>query len=213
MATHSSILAWRIPGMGEPGELPSMGSHRVGHDWSDLAAAAAAARRRHPTGYDQATSLENTPDPGLLLRAAAPFRRTPHWHLGSRTCVRNVKRHSFLRDAALANIAVRPLSKVHDDRGGWSSRKGGWWGWEEPGPAGVISPLQWAVSSPRAVGTVSISREMSFPQKQGYFIRLSHSPERTLHEIFRVPLFWFHVHHSYCSFLGILIGEGDGTPF
>ena len=42
MATPSSILAWRIPGMGEPGGLPSMGFHRVGHDWRDLAAAAAA---------------------------------------------------------------------------------------------------------------------------------------------------------------------------
>ena len=42
MTTHSSVLAWRIPGMGEPGGLPSMGSHRVGHDLSDLAAAAAA---------------------------------------------------------------------------------------------------------------------------------------------------------------------------
>ena len=42
MATHSSVLAWRIPGMGEPGGLPSMGLHRVGHDWSDLAAAVAA---------------------------------------------------------------------------------------------------------------------------------------------------------------------------
>ena len=41
MATHSSVLAWRIPGTGEPGGLPSMGSHRVGHDWSHLAAAAA----------------------------------------------------------------------------------------------------------------------------------------------------------------------------
>ena len=41
MATHSSVLAWRIPGTGEPGGLPSMGSHRVGHDWSDLAAAVA----------------------------------------------------------------------------------------------------------------------------------------------------------------------------
>ena len=41
MATHSSVLAWRIPGTGEPGGLPSMGSHRVGHNWSDLAAAAA----------------------------------------------------------------------------------------------------------------------------------------------------------------------------
>ena len=41
MATHSSVLTWRIPGMGEPGGLPSMGLHRVGHNWSDLAAAAA----------------------------------------------------------------------------------------------------------------------------------------------------------------------------
>ena len=38
MATHSCVLAWRIPGTGEPGGLPSMGSHRVRHDWSDLAA-------------------------------------------------------------------------------------------------------------------------------------------------------------------------------
>ena len=42
MATHSSILAWRIPGTGDPGGLPSVGSHRIGHDWSDLVAAAAA---------------------------------------------------------------------------------------------------------------------------------------------------------------------------
>ena len=41
MATHSSVLAWRIPGTTEPGGLLSMGSHRVGHNWSDLAAAAA----------------------------------------------------------------------------------------------------------------------------------------------------------------------------
>ena len=40
MAPHSSVLAWRIPGTGEPGGLLSMESHRVGHDWSDLAAAA-----------------------------------------------------------------------------------------------------------------------------------------------------------------------------
>ena len=44
MATHSSVLAWKIPGMGERGGLPSMGSHRVGHDRSDLAAAAAVGR-------------------------------------------------------------------------------------------------------------------------------------------------------------------------
>ena len=40
MATHSSVLAWRILGTGEPGGLPSMGSHRVRHNWSNLAAAA-----------------------------------------------------------------------------------------------------------------------------------------------------------------------------
>ena len=43
MATHSSVLAWRIPGTGEPGGLPYMGSHRVRNDSSNLAAAAAAA--------------------------------------------------------------------------------------------------------------------------------------------------------------------------
>ena len=42
VATHSNVLAWRIPGTGEPGRLPSMGSHRVRHDWSDSAATAAA---------------------------------------------------------------------------------------------------------------------------------------------------------------------------
>ena len=41
METHSSVLVWRIPGTGEPGGLSSIGSHRVGYDWSDLAAAAA----------------------------------------------------------------------------------------------------------------------------------------------------------------------------
>ena len=45
MATHSSILAWRIPGTGEPGGLPSMGSHRVGHNWSNLTVAAAGSKK------------------------------------------------------------------------------------------------------------------------------------------------------------------------
>ena len=44
-ASHSSVLAWRIPGMGEPGGLPSMGLHKVRHNWSDLAAAAAFVRK------------------------------------------------------------------------------------------------------------------------------------------------------------------------
>ena len=46
MAAHSSVLAWRIPGTVEPGGLPSIGSHRVGHNCSDLAAATAEAGQR-----------------------------------------------------------------------------------------------------------------------------------------------------------------------
>ena len=49
MATHSSVLAWRIPGTGEPCGLPSVGSHRVGHDWSDLAAK--KENRKHTYGH------------------------------------------------------------------------------------------------------------------------------------------------------------------
>ena len=47
MATYSSVLAWRIPGTGEPGGLPSMGLHRVRHDWSDLAVAVAEVSDKH----------------------------------------------------------------------------------------------------------------------------------------------------------------------
>ena len=46
------ILLGRIPGLGEPGGLPSMGSHRVGHDWSILAAAAAAGMFKKVTAID-----------------------------------------------------------------------------------------------------------------------------------------------------------------
>ena len=53
MAAHSSVLAWRIPGTVEPGGLPSMGLHRVGHDRSDLAAAA-------PIYVDKALFFKNT---------------------------------------------------------------------------------------------------------------------------------------------------------
>ena len=56
MATHSSVLAWRVPGTGEPRGLPSMGSHRAGHDWSDLAAAATGNEGlpRWPSGKESA---------------------------------------------------------------------------------------------------------------------------------------------------------------
>ena len=57
MATHSSVLAWRIPGMGEPGGLPSMGSQRVRHDWRDLVAAAAAIGKCMIVPHQRDTAL------------------------------------------------------------------------------------------------------------------------------------------------------------
>ena len=66
MATHSSVLAWRIPGTGEPGGLLSMGSHRVGHDWRDLAAAVAAAPWKK--SYDKPDRVLKSRDITLLTK-------------------------------------------------------------------------------------------------------------------------------------------------
>ena len=75
MATHSSVLACRIPGMGEPVGLPSMGSHRVGHDdLSDLAAAAAADM--HDTGQVIETFCASSLFANLDL-----YQQFSHWTL------------------------------------------------------------------------------------------------------------------------------------
>ena len=76
MATHSSVLGWRIQGTGKPGGLPSLGSHRVGHDWSDLAAAAAAG----PWSWSQPHSeireeVERKPPHCLSLVLWAGYRQ------------------------------------------------------------------------------------------------------------------------------------------
>ena len=85
MAAHSSVLAWRIPGMAEHGGLLSMGSHRVGHDWSDLAAAVAAT-----TGSVQFSSVTqlcptlcdpvNHSMPGLPVHHQFPEFTQTHAH-------------------------------------------------------------------------------------------------------------------------------------
>ena len=83
MAAHSSVLAWRIPGTGEPGGLPSLGSHRVGHDWGDLAAAAAAVQFSHsvmsyslwPHGLQHTRPPCPSPTPGVYSR---PLSRWCH---------------------------------------------------------------------------------------------------------------------------------------
>ena len=82
MATHSGILAWRIPGMEEPGGLLSMGSHRVGHDWSNSAAAVAAA---HLTLCNPmycslpGSSIHGNLQARILEWVAIPFSRGSSW--------------------------------------------------------------------------------------------------------------------------------------
>ena len=63
VATHSCVLTWRIPGMVEPGGLPSMRSHKVGHDWSDLAAAVEA--KTNPATYKNCSSGPSGVYPGM----------------------------------------------------------------------------------------------------------------------------------------------------
>ena len=73
MATHSSVLAWKIPGTGEPGGMPSMGSHRVGHDWSDSAAAAARCLQK-PFSSRQTSHLMK---PSQCLFSSVTLRWSP----------------------------------------------------------------------------------------------------------------------------------------
>ena len=82
MATHSSVLAWKISGMGEPGGLSSMGSHRVGHDWSNSATAALSIT---VTGGKVAFTFLV---PILWIRAE--ISRDFFWHLERYTFVSNI---------------------------------------------------------------------------------------------------------------------------
>ena len=79
MATHSSVLAWRIPGTGEPGGLLSMGLHRVGHDWSDLAVAAAASKPRQDDSLD--ISLPSSQSVGFPNKVDIPCSNDLSLHL------------------------------------------------------------------------------------------------------------------------------------
>ena len=75
MAIHSSVLAWRIPGTGEPGGLPSMGSHRVGHDWSDLAVVVVISAKmlRHPQWIIDALKLQRSEVQKVKLLGEIPM--------------------------------------------------------------------------------------------------------------------------------------------
>ena len=73
MAAHSSVLAWRIPGTAEPGGLPPVGSHRVGHDWGDLVAAAAAAA---DVFLELSCFFDDPVDVGNLISDSSAFSKT-----------------------------------------------------------------------------------------------------------------------------------------
>ena len=80
MANHSSVLAWRMPGTGEPYGLPSMGSHRVRHDWSHLAAVAVAAVWTIIAGGHHWNFLSNLSSPWSF--SFMPFQSPPQlWKL------------------------------------------------------------------------------------------------------------------------------------
>ena len=111
MATHSSVLALRIPGTGEPGGLPSRGSHRVGHDWSDLATTAPVPvpiPETPPLSWEGASALlvqvHLTAEPGgpagrvkwgFLFRLLPPCNVTTGW-LPSLTEVHSSDLDAFL---------------------------------------------------------------------------------------------------------------------
>ena len=80
MATHSSVLAWRIPRMGEPGGLPSMGPHRVRFDWSDLAAMSSyiwVKKKKIPQTYSYSTYTKNIDTIASLYLITALNTHTP----------------------------------------------------------------------------------------------------------------------------------------
>ena len=77
MATHCSVLAGRIPGMGEPDGLPSMGSHRVGHDWSDLAAVQLSLVAQQPPVLQRARPPCPSPTPRIYSNSH-PLSRWYH---------------------------------------------------------------------------------------------------------------------------------------
>ena len=109
MATHSSVLAWRIPGTGEPVGLPSMGSHRFRHNWGDLAAAATAAvgkikantNQRHLSSWILSSGLHLSKP--MSFRASSPQPETVgYWEVPPLTWVSGAPRaHSRLADLVI----------------------------------------------------------------------------------------------------------------
>ena len=131
MATHSSVLAWRIPGTAGPGGLPSMGSHRVGHDWINLAVAAAARRvmEKAMATYSStlAWKIPWTEEPGRLQSMGSRnrtwlsnFTFTFHFHvlekeMATHSCVLAWRNPGMAKPGGLLSVGSH---RVGDD---WSN--------------------------------------------------------------------------------------------
>ena len=99
MATHSSVLAWRIPVMGEPGGLLSMGSHRVRHDWSDLAAAAAVRPLSSHEEEKKFRRFKWFPQSysGWVVKNSPTMQETQVWSLGQEDALeKEMETHSSI---------------------------------------------------------------------------------------------------------------------
>ena len=104
MATHSSVIAWRISGTGEPVGLPSMGLHRVGHDWSDLAAAAAFRYDLNQIPYDYTAEVRNRFKGLDLIRVPDEL-----W----------VEVHDIVQETGIKTIPMDELRELVMDREAW----------------------------------------------------------------------------------------------
>ena len=114
MATHSSVLAWRIPGTAHPGGLPSMRSHRVGHDWSDLAAAAAENHETNSTDdiNQQNPIIYGTSHPPkaeyiLFKYPQNTFLNGPHYGHKTNLKTKNVKEIRSYRGCFLTTVNLK----------------------------------------------------------------------------------------------------------
>jgi len=148
MAIHSSVLAWRIPGTAEPGGLLSMGSHRVGHDWSNLAAAAAAADQvwMWELNYKESWALKNwcfwTVVLEKILKSPLDCRRSnqsilkeisPEYSLEGLMLKLKLQYFGHLMRRTDSLEKTLMLGKIE---GGGEGDNRGWDGW-------MASPMQW----------------------------------------------------------------------
>ena len=164
MATHSSVLAWRITGTAEPGGRPSMGSHRVRHDWSDLAAAAAriywlltylANLPRRGTGHSVMYRKKWVIIMDLTLQSRGDINHLPlaiHQFQASAVTIGEGPGWPWQNRADSSYKAFSsPTHHIEGDpRLCWSDEDGssGMWSWAGPGPCQTIcgqEPLVWDI--------------------------------------------------------------------